>query len=526
MKKRTVLLLLLSLFIVIFGTTAHAATSTQEFGPVKIHTYTTDSYANAVVVENDKLVLFDAFGNPDDNGKYKAFVDSLKKPVERIFISHADDHHWLGIDKTFPGVPLFSVDAAGIKAKPEGASLSVNSADPQSTPTVDGVKYEFVTDRTLGAWIIKLPGQKFAMVHHLGYVGVHVPIPPLDKRLAILKDLEAQGYAWFVGGHGIAMDAKTFVSEVGAYYKTVADAVAKNKTPQEAKAEIVEKYPQWGGDVLLDTFLPLFYTSDGKDAPVTKKIKLNIGEVQTFDFGVLKMHAYQANDGLGDEAILLENGKSVVLIDPPSFHEQIAELLGYIDGLGLKITDVIIAYHPFGSDQFKGAKIYIAEALAGASQKTDMGAGFATRFGDGFAKGIATEDVVLKAGKTQIGGIDMVIYPTDSGCDIAIPSINALFIHMNGGSTHSITRDLDKIADKVAVLKRYAGLGFDYILTSHDAVEPASALNDKVQYLNKVKEIANASDSADSFIAAMKKAFPDYKGEAYLKMTAAALFPQ
>ena len=260
MKKRIVLLL--SLFIGVFGVfcvAAHAATVTQEFGPVKIHTYTTDGYANGVVVENNGLVLFDAFGNPDDDGKYKAFIDSLEKPVDRIFISHADAHHWLGIDKTFPGERLFSVDAAEIKAKPEGASLSVNSVDPRSAVTVDGVKYEFATYRNLGAWIIKLPDQKFAMVHHLGYVGVHVAIPPLDQRLALLKDLEAQGYTWFVGGHGIAMDAKTFIGEVGAYYRTVAEAVAQNKTPQEAKTVIVGKYPEWGGDVLLDMFLPLFY---------------------------------------------------------------------------------------------------------------------------------------------------------------------------------------------------------------------------------------------------------------------------
>ena len=256
--KKIIVSALATLLLVIVSMTAHAAVSTKDFGSVKIHTYTTSGYVKGVVVENDKLVVFDAFGNPDDDAGYRAFIDTLKKTIDRIVISHVDDHHWLGIEKNFPGVPIFSVDAAEIKEKPEGASLPVNDI-AEDRLTIDGVNYEFMTNRDLGAWVIKMPDQKFAMVHHLGYVGVHVAIPPLAQRLEILKNLEVQGYTWFVGGHGIAMDAKAFIEEVGAYYETVTDAVAQNKTPQDAKKVIVEKYPNWGGDVLLDMFLPLFY---------------------------------------------------------------------------------------------------------------------------------------------------------------------------------------------------------------------------------------------------------------------------
>ncbi|ULQ60981.1 MBL fold metallo-hydrolase [Brucepastera parasyntrophica] len=172
--------------------------STRQTGNVKVHTYSAGG-ANAVVVENTKLVIFDSFGGSDANTGFKAFVTSLNKPIDRVFISHSDDHHWLGIDELFPNTDLYSVDAAAIKQNPQGAALPViGLAD--GNLTVDGVTYEFVTYRDLGSWVIKLPAQKIAMVHHLGYAEFHVPLPPLDTRLDILKGLEKEGYTWFIGG--------------------------------------------------------------------------------------------------------------------------------------------------------------------------------------------------------------------------------------------------------------------------------------------------------------------------------------
>ena len=50
--RKNLILALLSLFFTITSVTAHAAVTTQEFGTVKIHTYSTSGGLNGAIVEN------------------------------------------------------------------------------------------------------------------------------------------------------------------------------------------------------------------------------------------------------------------------------------------------------------------------------------------------------------------------------------------------------------------------------------------------------------------------------------------
>ncbi len=260
MKNKGILLFCtfcLCVFLLASCATTDKNVSTRKTGNVKVHTYSSGG-ANAVVVENTRLVIIDSFGGADADAGFKAFADSLNKPIDRIFISHGDDHHWVNIDKLFPNVDLYSAEAAAIKQNPQGTGLPVKEL-AAGTVTVDGVGYEFVAYRDLGSWVIKLPAEKIALVHHLGYAEFHVPLPPLDVRLDILRGLQKEGYTWFIGGHGTPMEAGKFIAEVEDYNNFVKNAVAVYSTPSEARDAIVAKYPDWGGDYLLDIFLPLFY---------------------------------------------------------------------------------------------------------------------------------------------------------------------------------------------------------------------------------------------------------------------------
>lgn len=229
--------------------------SKMPFGKVTVHTASGAGGVNAVVVENDKLVIFDAFEDKEDAQAFKKFIESLGKPVDRIVLSHAHDHHFKGAETVFINIAFYSVDAADINKQ---APMNVQPlTDGQQV--IDSVDYEFVTYRDLGAWVIKMPAQKMAMVHHLGYDGLHFPMPPMDARLDILKGLEREGYSLYTGGHGKVLADKSIVQLMTDYTKTVTEAVAANKDPQGAKAAIMAKYPTWAGDGLLDRLLPLFY---------------------------------------------------------------------------------------------------------------------------------------------------------------------------------------------------------------------------------------------------------------------------
>ena len=232
-------------------------------GNVTLHDYVTDTGGAAQIVETDRLVIFDVPGNAPQNREFKALVEALGKPVEAVVISHAHDHHWLGADTLFPGVRIYSLNAASINGEEgmkalEGAKASMGEEmiPYTSVPrveqladgkhTIGGVEYLFTSLPDSGASIIALPAEKMAMVHHLGYA-----------RLAQLEKLQNEGYAWIVAGHGTPSDSRDFIAHVAEYYAFVEKAVKEAGSPEKARAMIVAQYPDYGLVPLLDVFLPM-----------------------------------------------------------------------------------------------------------------------------------------------------------------------------------------------------------------------------------------------------------------------------
>lgn len=244
----------------------------KTFGDVKIHDYVTRSGGAAQVVETDRLVVLDVPGNAAQNEDFRNFVRSLDKPVEAVILSHRDAHHWIGADVLFPGVKMYSPDAeairdGGAKALADARKSMGEEAVPYDTvPAVEklengarsfaGVEYVVTALPDLGAVIIRLPAQKTAMIHHLGYVGVHVPMAPFSQRLAQIRTLEKTGYSWIVAGHGFPGDSETFTQNVADYYAFVADAVKNSSSVEEARALIIKRYPDYQSAFLLDLLLP------------------------------------------------------------------------------------------------------------------------------------------------------------------------------------------------------------------------------------------------------------------------------
>lgn len=95
----------------------HGQVISRTAGKVTLHDYVTTTGGAAQVVESDRLVVFDVPGNAPQNNEFKAFVDSLGKPVEAVIISHGHEHHWLGADTLFPGVKIYSTDADSINGE-------------------------------------------------------------------------------------------------------------------------------------------------------------------------------------------------------------------------------------------------------------------------------------------------------------------------------------------------------------------------------------------------------------------------
>ncbi|MGN0742249.1 MAG: hypothetical protein ACI4L8_06350, partial [Candidatus Fimadaptatus sp.] len=85
---------------------------------------------------------------------------------------------------------------------------------------------------------------------------------------------------------------------------------------------------------------------------------LELGSVTVYDFGDIRLHAYNANDELGDECYLVESDEGLVMLETGAFTANLVEWKGYIDGLNKPLEGALLAYHPNGYDLFGDVTIY------------------------------------------------------------------------------------------------------------------------------------------------------------------------
>lgn len=258
-------------------------------------------------------------------------------------------------------------------------------------------------------------------------------------------------------------------------------------------------------------------------------IRLDAGEIHVYDFGEMKLHAYQTTDPMSDEVFIIEKNGAAVVLEAPCFHDNIRALEGYLKQTGLQVAGLLLAYHMAGATFLPGVKRY---ATRNADQYGHSGGGralidsFTTAFGDAFDGSTHTITDYVEAGPVNIGGIDFVIVPTPDAFDVEIPGINAVYTHMLGHDCHSIVAGSCHADAMMAQLKGYLQAGWSLILTSHYTPEDLKDAEAKISYLERLKALAAVSGDRAAFRSAMAAEFPDYSGENYLDMTAGFFFPQ
>jgi hypothetical protein len=268
--------------------------------------------------------------------------------------------------------------------------------------------------------------------------------------------------------------------------------------------------------------------SDVPPPPAPRAKELVVGVMQVYDFGALRLHAYQTNDPIKSESFLLETDTEFIGIETPAFSGNLSEYANYILNSGKPMNHLILVNHGNGAKMFKNSRVYATAATRAAMQEGGAIRGridnFIKVFGTEFNGDIPAVTDVLKPGKTKIGGVEFVVVKTKEGFDLEIPAINSVYTHMAGSHTHNILESADQINDMLRRMTKYKSKNYGLILTSHEAPESANAVTEKIKYLKKTKRIAKSAKTRANFIAAMKKAFPNYSGENYLEMTAGALF--
>jgi len=254
-------------------------------------------------------------------------------------------------------------------------------------------------------------------------------------------------------------------------------------------------------------------------------IRLSCGEMHVYDFGGVRLHAYQTGDPLSDEVFLVEKAGQFVVLESPCFRDSVDALNRYL--AGKTVAGVLIAYHAAGASFLPTAPKY---ATRSAVDYARSGGGkalidqFTGAFGDAFDGGVHTVSHLLEEGPVTIGGIELRIRPNAEAYDVEIPEIHAVYTHMLGHDCHSIVAGAGHADGMIAQLQGYIQSGYDLVLTSHYTPEDLKDVRTKIDYLERLKAIAAGCADGEAFQAAVRGAFPDYSGDNYLEMTAGFFF--
>ena len=254
-------------------------------------------------------------------------------------------------------------------------------------------------------------------------------------------------------------------------------------------------------------------------------VKLAKGEMNIYDFGSIKLHAYKTNDFIDDEVFIIEKNGKAVMIESPCFFDNIKELTEYLNDV--EVEGVLIAYHGAGAAFLPNVPKYATQNAVDYSENGGGNAlldNFTSTFGEIFDHSIHKAANVIGEGKVTIGGIDFEIKQTPEAFDIVIPEINAVYTHMLGHDCHSIVAGAGHADGIIAELQSYMEKGYDLILTSHYTPEDLKDAQTKIDYLENLKKIAADCTDADTFKAKVQKEYPSYSGQNYLDMTAGFFF--
>ena len=254
-------------------------------------------------------------------------------------------------------------------------------------------------------------------------------------------------------------------------------------------------------------------------------VKLAKGEMNIYDFGTIKLHAYKTNDFIDDEVFVVEKNGKAVVIESPCFFDNNKELEEYLKDI--EVDGVLVAYHGAGATFLPNVPKYSTQ---NAKEYSENGGGkalidnFTAAFGEAFDNSVHKITNVIGEGKINIGGIDFIIKQTSEAFNIEIPEINAVYTHMLGHDCHSIVAGKDHADAIIAQLNGYIAKGYDLILTSHYTPEDLKDAKTKIDYLENLKKIAEKCENAEQFKAEVNKEYPNYSGANYLDMTTGFFF--
>lgn len=262
----------------------------KDFQGVKIHTFVSPyayaTNATHIIETANELVIVDTqFINPLALG-FRAYVNSLSKPVNRVFISHGHPDHYFGLAAAFADCKAYSLEGINTIIGEWGPQMIKNqkptfgnmipdevvvpqySVVPNTSEIIDGLTYEYEIvegAESEAQLLIKLPELGTVIAQDLVYSGVHIWLGMgwFENWAAELQKLaNTEGYDYILAGHGLPCTKDEIHNNI-RYIQTAQKLFEDGLSKDDFKTALVAAYPHRESPMMFDLYLGFLFGDMG-----------------------------------------------------------------------------------------------------------------------------------------------------------------------------------------------------------------------------------------------------------------------
>ena len=255
------------------------------------------------------------------------------------------------------------------------------------------------------------------------------------------------------------------------------------------------------------------------------------GRFEVHDLGNFKLHVYYTNDALGDASYIVEGKDALVTMEQPLFKDNVAEFDEYLSRLGKPVEKRITDYHVGGTGSHD---VVMAEGMPEFTKGeiySGMMQGFAQAFGDALTDMPTgkTAEVAFGTIQTWVG----VTFEFRRGATTDFPGASILiggkayythWIPAKAHVSHLQVSSPAAIDAEIAEAENSLASGATLFVGGHGGAATYDAVEFKIAYLKKMKELLEENKTAQAFVDAMKEAYPGLPGESGLEELGKALY--
>ena len=255
------------------------------------------------------------------------------------------------------------------------------------------------------------------------------------------------------------------------------------------------------------------------------------GRFEVHDLGNCKLHVYYTNDALGDASYIIEGKDALVTMEQPLFKDNVAEFDTYLSNLKKPVEKRITDYHVGGTGNHdvvmaKGMPEFTKGEVYGGMMQ-----GFAQAFGDALTAMPTGKASEVAFGTTQTwAGVTFEFRPGASsdfpGASILIGG-KVYYTHWTPAKAHASHLQISSpaaIDAEIAEAENSLASGAELFIGGHGGAARRDAVEFKIAYLKKMKELLAKNGTVQDFVDSMKKAYPGLPGEAGLEDLGKALY--